>query len=225
MKRDWIHPVIEQSLWNFFGDTSNSLDISCTLLAKAFSAVAWSNSTLVSQTPVHPDELHWVVLEGQIMLQKVIDAVVMAAELTKSKSRAVLILRSRQPSVSSHMSFREDPNEQVAGAAPKAGKELWAWKNQPNMHIGIHYVDQAKEYALPNNCNVLAGEDKHLLEGAFVGLEPLISERVKLIHNQCSTLINSLLRTDSRKEETEDTGEEDLIHDHTKFHIALSTSC
>ncbi|WEW61081.1 hypothetical protein PRK78_006570 [Emydomyces testavorans] len=251
MKQDWIHPVIEQSLQNSFGDTSNSLDISCTLLAKAFSAVARSNSTLVSQTPVHPDELHQVVLEGRTMLQKVINAVVMAAELTKSKSQAVLILRSQQPSVSSHMSFREDPNKQVAGAAPKAGKELRAWKNQPNMHIGIHYMDQAKEYALPNNCNMLAGEDKHhefknlvqrtnkqdvekktfkhtlslVLEGAFVGSEPSISERVKLIHNQCPTLINSLLRTDSRKEETEDTGEEDLIHDHTKFHIAPSTSC
>ncbi|OJD23459.1 hypothetical protein ACJ73_05183 [Blastomyces percursus] len=29
------------------------------------------------------------------------------------------------------------------------------------MHIGLHYVEQIKEYAVSNNCNVLAGEDKH----------------------------------------------------------------
>lgn len=29
------------------------------------------------------------------------------------------------------------------------------------MHIEVHYADQAKEYAVPNNCNVLIREDKH----------------------------------------------------------------
>lgn len=34
-------------------------------------------------------------------------------------------------------------------------------KNRPNMQIRVHYVDQPKEYATANNCNVLINEDKH----------------------------------------------------------------
>ncbi|OJD24948.1 hypothetical protein ACJ73_03684 [Blastomyces percursus] len=29
------------------------------------------------------------------------------------------------------------------------------------MHIGVHYIEQIKEYGVANNCNVLIGEDKH----------------------------------------------------------------
>lgn len=36
------------------------------------------------------------------------------------------------------------------------------------MHIGLHYVAQAAEYATPNNCNVLAGESLHKSFKRFV---------------------------------------------------------
>ena len=86
----------------------------------------------------------------------------MTAELPKSAACVVLILRFCQASpASSHMSFTENPSEIIRGAAPKMGKALNALKNRPNMHIGIHYGDQAREYTVVNNSNVLIGEDKH----------------------------------------------------------------
>ncbi|EFR03711.1 hypothetical protein MGYG_06708 [Nannizzia gypsea CBS 118893] len=40
-------------------------------------------------------------------------------------------------------------------------KGIQAIKNRPNIHIGIHYLDQIKEYGVANNYSVLVGEDKH----------------------------------------------------------------
>ncbi|OJD09616.1 hypothetical protein ACJ73_10184 [Blastomyces percursus] len=50
----------------------------------------------------------------------------------------------------------------------KMRKELRNMKSHPNVHVGLHYVSQAAEYGLPNNCNVLSGEDKHRLFKNFV---------------------------------------------------------
>lgn len=38
-------------------------------------------------------------------------------------------------------------------------------QDRPNVHVGLHYVEQANEYALPYNCNVLSGEDQHRYDG------------------------------------------------------------
>lgn len=43
----------------------------------------------------------------------------------------------------------------------KRAKEFRAIKQRPNVHIGLHYPRLAEEYGVPNNCNVLAGENKH----------------------------------------------------------------
>ena len=32
---------------------------------------------------------------------------------------------------------------------------------RPNIHVGLHYEQMMREYALPSMCNVLIGEDKH----------------------------------------------------------------
>lgn len=50
---------------------------------------------------------------------------------------------------------------EIAATASKNPESFRAIKYRPNMHIGIHYPKQANEYAVPNNCNVLAGENKH----------------------------------------------------------------
>jgi len=50
---------------------------------------------------------------------------------------------------------------ETAATASKNPESFRAIKYRPNMHIGIHYPKQANEYAVPNNCNVLAGENKH----------------------------------------------------------------
>ena len=44
---------------------------------------------------------------------------------------------------------------------PDKAKEYRRDKQRPNVHIGLHYEEAMKEYGLPNNCNVLIGEDKH----------------------------------------------------------------
>lgn len=39
----------------------------------------------------------------------------------------------------------------------KKSKSFLDIKKRLNMHISLHYVAQAREYAVPDNCNVLAG--------------------------------------------------------------------
>ena len=51
---------------------------------------------------------------------------------------------------------------EVAAASDKRKEaEYRRMKIRPNMHVGIHYPQQAEEYSLPYNSNVLAGENKH----------------------------------------------------------------
>ena len=45
-----------------------------------------------------------------------------------------------------------------------AVKQAAAFRNviaRPNIHTALHYEDVAAEYATPNNCTTLSGEDKH----------------------------------------------------------------
>ena len=51
--------------------------------------------------------------------------------------------------------------EIAAASDKKKGDEYRRMKIRPNMHIGIHYPQQAEEYASPNNSNCLPGEAKH----------------------------------------------------------------
>ncbi|KAI1977305.1 hypothetical protein LOZ54_006504 [Ophidiomyces ophidiicola] len=55
----------------------------------------------------------------------------------------------------------KDSNEQISTAAPKRESATQQLKNQFNMHIELHYTDQAQEYEVVNNANVLMEENKH----------------------------------------------------------------
>ncbi|EFW13347.1 conserved hypothetical protein [Coccidioides posadasii str. Silveira] len=197
LKPDWIQTVVQQALYNSFGEQSIDPDIPCLLLAKTFGAIARSNSLLTSQTSVGYNELKSVVANARTMLQKVIDATIMAAEAPRSASRAVWMLRSRQNSPVFNQIVTpptEDISINTVSIAPKAGKMLHALKHRPNMHIGVHYADQAKEYAVPNNCNVLIGEDKHREYKAFVQrTNKRDVEKVLLIHESFKRTISLTL--------------------------------
>lgn len=49
-----------------------------------------------------------------------------------------------------------DPNRETIRA-----DKLRSCEDRPNVHIGLHYPEQAIEYALPSVVNVLMGEDQH----------------------------------------------------------------
>ncbi|KAL9593507.1 MAG: hypothetical protein Q9219_007518 [cf. Caloplaca sp. 3 TL-2023] len=49
----------------------------------------------------------------------------------------------------------------VTGDQSKKAAEFRNFLSRPNVHIGIHYMDVATEYATPNNCTTFSGEDKH----------------------------------------------------------------
>ena len=54
---------------------------------------------------------------------------------------------------------------QSSGATGDSGfskaKVFRTLKGRPNLHIGLHWTDLMAEYAVPSNCNVLMGEQKH----------------------------------------------------------------
>ncbi|OJD24752.1 hypothetical protein ACJ73_03883 [Blastomyces percursus] len=110
------------------------------------------------------------------------------------------------------------------GDYAKKAKLIWCMKGQPNMHIGLHYVEQIKEYAVSNNCNVLAGEDKHrdyknlvqrtnhrdvektlLLQESFRRtLQLVLGEDSKAICAVCPALFNNLLRMNQEEADEDD---------------------
>ncbi|OJD20989.1 hypothetical protein ACJ73_07672 [Blastomyces percursus] len=81
---------------------------------------------------------------------------------SRSQSIPYLDPRSPSPAMSGMSIMTSQPFE------TKMRKELRNMKSRPNVHVGLHYVSQAAEYGLPNNCNVLSGEDKHQLFKNFV---------------------------------------------------------
>lgn len=167
-KESWIQPAILRALPIVFSieDTSG-----VGALIKVFTAIAKSNSILTTSLPIsyNRQEIQSIIIMARKLLQQLIDAIVTAVDTFRS--RAVSRSQSRRPSRGPSLPpFTPEPAEpaeqtqqveQAEFSPAHRTKVIQGMKNRPNMHIGLHYLDQIKEYALANNCNVLSGEDKH----------------------------------------------------------------
>jgi hypothetical protein len=99
--------------------------------------------------------------------QSPIDAIVQVfAKIAKSNS----VLVSKKLSAEDRLNLLEIIQSarlglqallEIAATASKDPASFRAMKCRPNIHIAIHYPKQADEYAVPNNSNVLPGEDEH----------------------------------------------------------------
>lgn len=134
------------------------------IVVSVFAAIAKSNSTLAwpSMSAEDRAQLKPIIVHARSGLQHLIQAAVIASEEIRPAQRATSVASTTAESQRS----TSVPLSQVSvwSSRPRISKKsqkLVAMQGRPNMHIGLHYPAQAKDYAVPNNCNVLAGEDKH----------------------------------------------------------------
>lgn len=122
-------------------------------IVEIYGLIAKSNSVLVWRKISSKNRQHFesIVRKGRVGLQMLLEAAAVSVEQTRriASSPAPNRIAGRSPAP---MAQPEDN---------KKAKEFRMIKKHPNIHIGLHYREQMQEYAVPNNCNVLAGEDKH----------------------------------------------------------------
>ncbi|GAE00286.1 hypothetical protein CIMG_07785 [Paecilomyces variotii No. 5] len=158
LKEQWVNKSFLQAISQTFSPQNpvNSIVEVFAAIAKSKSVLAWKAMSVKDR-----GHLKDVIVKARKGLQQLLKAAAIAAEElqpARSQSRSQLQLhasRSLSPAMSQILVFTSRPIE------TKKSKEFRAIKKHPNMHIALHYVEQLKEYAVPNNCNVFAGEDKH----------------------------------------------------------------
>ncbi|KAF1816368.1 hypothetical protein P152DRAFT_388522 [Eremomyces bilateralis CBS 781.70] len=105
------------------------------------------------------EHARWSLLQS--LLQQAADS------LTENPRRRRSLSRESQPTGTTQSQRTQGPRPGVEHtvdvpkeSAAKAVLYLSDIK-KPNMHTALHYPQLAEEYAMPSNCNVLVGEDKH----------------------------------------------------------------
>jgi len=164
LKEKHIRPYLVQMLRKDQTQTPVHHIIQC------FAAAATSNCVLMGDFISETDRSNMdsIVshhrLRFQRLLQLVADSI--AADPRRARSRSVSVDPS---SLTSPLIMPEMPATAQSQAADTSGpKELAALAQTylnsmrlPNVHVAVHYLALAEEYAIPANCNVLIGEDKH----------------------------------------------------------------
>nr|KMM66395.1 hypothetical protein CPAG_02734 [Coccidioides posadasii RMSCC 3488] len=172
MTQEWINPAVQRMMPVTFKDHSGRSTKD--LIVRVYAGIARSNSVLTSQSPAQFTSagLREIITTARQDLQSLIDAAASAVETThpagtRAGSRAASITSARPSPVPIELpaldSYAKETGVPIAENfdSKKKTKAIRSFKNRPNMHVGIHYPAQANEYAIPNNCNVLIGEDKH----------------------------------------------------------------
>lgn len=120
----------------------------------SFAAVGRSNALLMSDVVSTSERAQFgsTIRLARQYYQQLLEAAAIAASDNPRRSRSVTPQsRSATPALGQEISPEE----------AKKAKEYRQDQQRPNVHVGIHYEEVMKEYALPSNCNVLIGEDKH----------------------------------------------------------------
>jgi hypothetical protein len=163
MTKSWINAAFYQGVSRVFRWSSWRVE---DIIIWVFAAIAKSNSVLAYSSMSAQDRanLREIIIIARRGLQDLLEAAVIATEeirpvrsQSRSLSLAVSEAGSRAPSLALCQTAQWTSQPQKS----KKSKDLRSIKGRPNMHIALHYEQQALEYAAPYNCNVLAGEDKH----------------------------------------------------------------
>ncbi|KMU90173.1 hypothetical protein CIHG_07983 [Coccidioides immitis H538.4] len=136
---------------------------------------------------------------------------------TQAGSRAAFIISARPSSVPIELLaldlYVKETGVPIAENfnLKKKTKIIWSFKNCSNIHVSIHYLAQANEYAIPNNCNILIRKNKHqkykklvqrinkctlllLLEEVFADSELFLIQYISNLYKYCLTLFADLLQ-------------------------------
>ena len=166
-----------------FIDAEYSAFSLCGIIAHVFTSIARSNSVVMSETMTTSDRatMMGIVKSNRHKFRLLQKAAATAVSRRSDRSRA----NTRSPSPASLLSFARSATPLFIDSRPttsrskyaapqtssaSAGKSKSQMEKQseyesgqkwPNIHIGIHHADIAKEYATVFNVNGLIGEDKH----------------------------------------------------------------
>jgi hypothetical protein len=132
-------------------------------IVKGYAAMAKSTSCLMSDclNPLERANLGSIVKAARRHYQTLLDAAINATGRGHRASAHV----SRSPSPMGALQAIEPmlPLSQVSQTSVSANtaEQYNNDKRRPNVHTALHYEMLMSEYAVPANCNVLIGEDKH----------------------------------------------------------------
>lgn len=166
-KMDWFRlPFVQAAASTMVIETSPLRAI-----VKAFGLIARSNTMVGSQRYINPDVLHEYVIEARRAYQELIACGGRAAkghghdhDSGSEDGDDLLdeILSDEQSDQEGILNSHIQPIPKVI----RKGKERARTKLEklamlPNVHVGLHLADNAREYATVMNSNVLTGELKH----------------------------------------------------------------
>jgi hypothetical protein len=145
-------------------------DVAVDLIVSSFAMIAKCTSLLSSRRISASDRQNVVdiIRSGRGAFQNLFQAAMDASSANpRTKSLAGAKIRGRQnvrtpTPVGSPVSSRAPSADSARSIKETVKREEYKRQTKkPNFHIGLHYIDQILEYACSNNCNVLAGEERH----------------------------------------------------------------
>ena len=179
----FIKPLFLSAMRGIFTQPEFSNMSPSSIITRVYASIAKSNSVVMAETMTTQDRATMAITirEARLKLQLLQKSAAKADSQKPSRSRANT--RSPSPTPANPLirpaspfiidSAPSTPGSEYAvanvpelqGKKPKAKKERFGQyesdQKRPNMHIGIHHADIAKEYATVFNINGLIGEDKH----------------------------------------------------------------
>ena len=156
MTKSWIKPVYYMSVGRVYQSTQIAVE---DIITGVFAAIAKSNSVLVGSSSTDDwRQISETVKEARSGLQNLLEAAAIAAGRSHPGPRRYSASSVDPRSPSPALSQISNRSSQPFGSRSKPFRDM---QRRPNIHIGLHYEAQARECAVPWNCNVLMGEDKH----------------------------------------------------------------
>ena len=158
MVRDWINPAYYSAICrvrNCFQTPAEDI------IVGIYADIAYNNSVLAwsSMSAQDRSNLKGIITKARAGLQNLIEAAAITVEGSTRRGRSQSLLPSRQATRSPSPSPSPAVGNQVQES--QKGKTLRSMIRRPNVHIGLHYIEQAREYGVPFNSHVLACEGKH----------------------------------------------------------------
>ncbi|KAJ5855191.1 hypothetical protein N7534_007734 [Penicillium rubens] len=152
LEKSWIDPAFYQGVSRAFPTSVSPPE---DIIVLAFAAIARSNVLLSSRSMSQKDResIKKTVERARSGLQGLLEAAAVASqEIRRSRSRSQSVFPGAEGT----------PDRQTSAPnTNKKGTSFREMQRRPNMHIGVHYADDAELFGVPMNNNTLPGEGKH----------------------------------------------------------------
>ena len=171
MQTNWVSQSFLEALVYVLGPDSRHPRREIT---RTFAAIAKSNSLMAfpSISKTDRDELDKTVKLARSRLQCLFKAAIVSSdgkttEIVRPGNSADLPQTQLDSGLAPALVTVPIWEITDASRLSKTGQYWLRALHRPNIHLGVHVQEEAREYAVPWNYNVLAGEDKHRFEPTF----------------------------------------------------------